>query len=147
MDSHLRHTYAGSGAHSTGIGSSSGYNRVIDNRYGVGSSGYGPNSRVNQSMNYSCHYCGKEFNYQYDLNNHYVYCSKRTGKYGAEARAEERGQLSTSTKYTSEIDTYGNTYGGHDVKDPLLFDPKEPQFGLINSYKHYQLNCFMNAVL
>lgn len=29
----------------------------------------------------------------------------------------------------------------------MIFDPKEPQFGLINSYKHNQLNCFMNAVL
>lgn len=35
----------------------------------------------------------------------------------------------------------------HDARDPLTFDPKTPQFGLINSYKHNQLNCFMNAVL
>ena len=142
MDSYGRHTYAGSGAHTGAIGSTSGYARSIDNRYEPKTSSYGQKSRVNQSSTYTCHYCGKVFNYQYDLNNHYVYCSKRTGKYGA----EERG-LTTSTKHTSEIDTYGSSYANHDVKDPLMFDPKEPQFGLINSYKHNQLNCFMNAVL
>lgn len=134
MDSYSRHTYGGSGAYSSAVGSTSGLARSIDKRYDPKTSSYGPNSRVNQSPTYTCHYCGKVFNYQYDLNNHYVYCSKRTGKYGA----EERGLVSTSTKYTSEIDknTYGSSYANHDVKDPLLFDPKEPQFGLINSYKH-----------
>ena len=40
-----------------------------------------------------------------------------------------------------------STAMSHDIKDPLTFDPNAPQFGLINSYKHAQLNCFMNAVL
>lgn len=34
-----------------------------------------------------------------------------------------------------------------DVRDPLIFNPKTPHFVLVNSYKHNQLNCFMNAVL
>lgn len=131
MDHHYgsRHTYAGGAGGYGGLGSTSGYGRTIDSRYGSGTNSY-ISGRVNQSSTYTCHYCGKAFNYQYDLNNHYVYCSKRTGKYGA----EERGLISGS-KYSTDIDTYGSV-PSYEVKDPLLFDPKEPQFGLINSYKH-----------
>ena len=46
---------------------------------------------------YTCQYCGRVFHLQYDLNNHYVVCSSRTGKYSA----AERGMLSQTTKNIS----------------------------------------------
>ena len=60
-----------------GLSSTSGYaDRYNNNRGGS----------IKQSSSHVCHYCDKSFNYLYDLNNHYVYCNKRPGKYGAEAR-------------------------------------------------------------
>ena len=130
----------GYGGSYSGINSTSGlgskYGATQQSRYTTN----GGASRINQSSTYTCHYCNKGFPFQYDLNNHFVYCPKRTGNYSA----GERGLNKTDTQINTSM---MSTAMSHDIKDPLTFDPSTPQFGLINSYKHNQLNCFMNAVL
>lgn len=71
-----------------GLSSTSGYGDKFN------SSHNGGRGTVNKSSQNVCHYCGKVFNYLYDLNNHYVICPKRPGKYGA----EQRGLTSSSTQ-------------------------------------------------
>ena len=71
--------YTGSNSKYNGtLPSTSGYaDRYDRNNYTV------PSSKINHSSEFECHYCGKSFIYNYDLNKHYVYCDKRPGKYGA----------------------------------------------------------------
>lgn len=65
----------------------------------TGNTGY--SSNVNRTSYQTCHYCNQKFQYTYDLNNHFVVCPKRQGKYGAQARG-----MSNTQNYASS-----NSYG------------------------------------